>query len=59
MRCPCGLSIAYLLLLHELRVGAVVYDILSEHRRRKWRVDFLSADVLELAIEDEVIALGP
>jgi hypothetical protein len=45
-------------LLHELRVGAVVDDILAEDRRRQDGVDFLGANVADLAVQDEVVALG-
>lgn len=47
---------AYLLLLHQLRVGAVVHDILAKDRGRELAVDLLGVDVLELAVEDEVVA---
>lgn len=50
--------LSYLLLLHELRVGAVVDDALTEDRSGEGAVDLLGVDVLELAIEDKVIALG-
>jgi hypothetical protein len=46
----------YLLLLHELCVGTIVHDILAEDRGGENGVDFLSVDVLELAVEDEVVA---
>ena len=48
----------YLLLLHELGVGAVVDDILAEDGGGERVVDFFSVDILQLAIEDEVVALG-
>lgn len=51
-------SVPYLLLLHELRVGAVVHDIASKHRRSQNSVDLLGVDVLELAIEDKVVSVG-
>lgn len=57
-RNPRDHATAYLLLLHELGVGAVVDDILAEHRGGERVVDLLSVDVLQLAIEDEVVALG-
>jgi hypothetical protein len=50
---------AYLLLLHELRVRAVVDDILAEDGRGEHRVDVLGAHIADLAVEDEVVALGP
>src|SRR5690606_8972227 len=46
----------YLLLLHELRVGAVVDHIPSEDRGGQASVDFFGVDVLELAVEDEVVS---
>lgn len=49
---------AHLLLLHQLGVGAVVDDILAKDRSRERAVDLLGVDVLELAVEDEVVALG-
>jgi hypothetical protein len=49
---------AYLLLLHEFRVGAVVDDVLAKDRGGQRGVDFLGVDVLDLAIENEVVPLG-
>lgn len=49
---------ANLLLLHQLGVGAVVDNILAEDRSSERAVDLLGVDVLELSIEDEVVALG-
>lgn len=51
-------GIADLLLLHELGVGAVVDDILSEDGGSEDGVNVLGADVLELAIENEVVSGG-
>lgn len=48
----------YLLLLHELGVGAVVDNIASKNGSGQNSVDILSIHILELAVEDEVIALG-
>lgn len=48
----------YLLLLHKLRVRAVVDNILSKHGCAEWRVDFLSVYILDLSVQDEVVALG-
>lgn len=48
----------YFLLLHELGVGAIVHDILSENRSSEWAVDLFGIDVLELSVQDKVIALG-
>ena len=49
---------AYLLLLHELRVGAVVDDILAKDRCAEWGVDLLGIDILDLSVEDKVVACG-
>ena len=49
---------AHLLLLHDLGVGAVVDDILAKDRCGERVVDLLSVDVLQLAIENEVVAFG-
>jgi hypothetical protein len=48
----------HLLLLHELRVRAVVDDILAENGRGEHRVDFLGVDVADLAVQDKVVAPG-
>lgn len=47
---------AHLLLLHELGVGAVVDNILTKDRSGKNSVNFLGADVFELAVENEVVS---
>ena len=47
---------AHLLLLHELRVGTVIDDILAEHGSREGRVDLLGIDILDLSVEDKVVA---
>lgn len=49
---------SYLLLLHELGVRAVIYDVPTEDWRRKRGIDFFGTDILELAVQDEVIAFG-
>jgi hypothetical protein len=49
---------AHLLLLHELRVGAVVDDILAKDRCAERGVDLLGVDVLDLSVEDEIVAGG-
>lgn len=46
-----------LLLFHELRVWTVVHDIAAKHRDRERAVDLLGVHVLDLSIEDEVIAV--
>lgn len=48
---------ANLLLFHELRVWAIVDDILAENRRGERRINLLGVDILEFAVENEVIAL--
>lgn len=49
---------SYLLLLHKLRVGAIVHHILTKNRCGKDRIDFLCVDILQLPIENEIIALS-
>jgi hypothetical protein len=46
---------AYLLLFHELGIRAVIDHILSENRGCENGVDILGADVLELAVQDELV----
>jgi hypothetical protein len=52
-----NIQATHLLLLHELRVRAVIDDTSTENRRGKLSVDLFGVHVLELAIEDELIAL--
>jgi hypothetical protein len=52
------LRLSYLLLLHELGVGAIVDHILAEHGGGERVVDLLGVDILQLAVENEVVALG-
>ena len=47
-----------LLLLHELSVRAIVYDVLAKDRGSQDGVNILSADILQLAVQDELVALG-
>ena len=47
---------AHLLLLHELRVRAVVHDVLAEDGPGEWVVYLLGVDILDLAVQDEVIS---
>lgn len=49
---------AYLLLLHELRVWAIVDDISSEDWGCEAGIDLLSVDILQLSVEDEFVALS-
>jgi hypothetical protein len=46
-----------LFLFHQFRVGAIIHDILSENRGTEDGVDLLGIHILELAIQDELIAL--
>ena len=48
----------YLLLLHEFGIGAVIHDITTKNRSCKRRIDFLSANISELAVKDKIITLG-
>ena len=47
-----------LLLLHELRVGAVIDNIPTKDRSGENSVDLLGVDVAKLAVEDKLVALG-
>lgn len=47
----------YLLLLHEFRVGAVVDDVGTEDWGGDGTVDLFRVDVLELAVENEFVAV--
>lgn len=49
---------AHLLLLHELGVGAVIDNILAENWGGQGRINLLCVDILDLAVEDKVVALG-
>jgi hypothetical protein len=48
----------HLLLLHQFGVRAVVNDVLAEDRGGEDGVDLLGADVSDLAVQDELVALG-
>lgn len=48
----------YLFLLHKFRVGTVVDNIRSEDGCCELAVDFFGIDVLQLSIEDELIAFN-
>ena len=48
----------YLLLLHELGVGAIIHNIATKNGCRKRRVDLLGADISKLAVENKFIAFG-
>lgn len=47
-----------LLLLHKLGVGAIVDDIGAKDGSGQGAVDFFGVDILELSVQDEVVALG-
>lgn len=49
---------SYLLLLHELRVGAVIHHVASEYGGGQGGVDLFGIYVLELSVKDEVVARG-
>lgn len=46
------------LLLHQLAVGAIVDDISAEDGSGQDAVDLFSVDVLGLAVQNELVALG-
>lgn len=48
---------AHLLLLHQLRIRAVIHHTGTKHWSRKGTVDFLGIDILQLPIQDEFVAL--
>ncbi len=52
--CPTNL-----LLLHQFRVWAVVDYILSKDWCGKNSINLIRVDILQLAIENEIIALSP
>ena len=47
---------AYLFLLHQLRIGAVIHNILAKYRRGQWAVNLFGIDISEFSIENEVVA---
>ena len=47
----------HLLLLQESRVGHIIYNALTEHRRRKCGVDLLGIQIGQFSVENELIAL--
>lgn len=51
----CEAEFDELLLLHELRVGAVVYDIRTEDGRGELAVDLLGIYIFEFAVKDKVV----
>jgi hypothetical protein len=52
-------STAYFLLLHQFGVRAVIDYVLSKDRCSQDSVDFFCVDILQLAIENEVVAFSP
>lgn len=48
----------YLLLFHELGVGAVVDDVATEDGGSQDSIDFFGIDILELAVQDKLVARG-
>ena len=54
-----GLVCPDFLLLHQLRIRAVVDHAFSKHRGRERAVYFLRIDIFQLAIEDKLISLRP
>ena len=55
---PCDCWISYLLLLHEFGVRHVIDNVFTEYRRGEDGIDLFGIDVLELSIENELIAFG-
>ena len=51
-----GLSV-HLLLLHQLRIWAVIHDISPKHRCRERTIHLLRVDIPQLPVQDEIIAL--
>lgn len=49
---------SYLLLLHELSIGAIVDDVTTEDGGSERGVDLFGVHITKLAIEDELISLG-
>ena len=48
----------YLLLLHKFGVRTVIDNVRSEDGRCKLAVDFFGVDILQLSIEDKLIAFN-
>lgn len=49
---------SYLLLLHELSIGAIVDDVTTEDGGSEGGVNLFGIHITKLAIEDELVALG-
>ena len=50
--------VSYFLLFHELGIWAIVDHIAPKNGCCQWRIDFLSTNVTQLAIQDKLVALG-
>jgi hypothetical protein len=48
----------YLLLLHQLGVGAIIYNVGTEDRCSQLAIDLLGVDILQFPVQDELIAFG-
>lgn len=53
-----GDILPYLLLFHQLRVGAIVNNMATKDRGCQWRIDLFGTNVAQFTIQDEFIALG-
>lgn len=53
------LDVIHLLLLHKLRVRAVIYHVFPENWGGERAVDFLRVQVFVLSIEYEIVSLHP
>lgn len=50
-----GSVIAYSFLIHEPRIGAIIYHFLAKNRRRELSIHLLGVQISMLAIEDKLI----
>ena len=57
-RSPNRRDLADLLLLHQFGVRAIIDHILSKDRCSQDSINLLRVDILQLAIENEVVALS-
>lgn len=48
-----------LFLFHQLRIRTIVHYALAKDRSRKRAVDFLRVDILQLSVENELVAFLP
>ena len=51
-------SIAHLLLLHQLGIGAIADNLLGKDWCGQYNVNLLDIDITQLPIEDKLIALS-